>query len=95
MYLTWLNFFPLSLGWNYRYYCPVPGCVHHILNCLEPNGETINTKVVDTENENEAKTSNLNTDVNDAVPKQESGAKIKSKHFPHITALKQHYSKVI
>ena len=42
--------------------------------------------------ESETNTDNKNSDSNSA--KSEFSGKIRSKHFPHITALKQHYSKV-
>ena len=86
--------FPLILGWSYRYYCPIPGCVHHILSCMKLNGENCNTTEVNIENEKETKASNISCDVKDEAPKKDLGTKINPKHFPHITALKQHYSKV-
>ena len=72
------------LGWQYRYYCPIPGCIHHILKCLEEDEN-------DSRKSHRLKDDNKNgsNDTNDLKQK------IKSRHFINITSLKQHYSKVI
>ena len=81
-YLTYLT------GWSYRYYCPIPGCGHHILSTLG-NEQTTN-KGNDNVDENDASNATKDDEL-----KILSKGKSKSIHFPHVTALKQHYSKVL
>ena len=75
--------FFIIVGWKYRYYCPIPGCVHHILKCLEDDTKTAHANDVYKENKKDNNT-----------PQNNSDPKIKSKYFANITSLKQHYSKV-
>ena len=75
-------------GWSYRYYCPIPGCGHHILSTL--GNEQYTNKISDNGDENDASKA-----TKEGGLKIMSKEKSKSAHFPHVTALKQHYSKVL
>ena len=82
LYLTYLT------GWSYQYYCPIPGCGHHILNSL------VNEQGTNKGNDNGDENDASNAEKEDEL-KILSKGKSKSIHFPHVTALKQHYSKVL
>ena len=74
----------MFLGWQYRYYCPIPGCSHHILKCLKEDINGVIKENVQKENEK--------VTLDD---EKKSEQKTKSGHFTNITSLKQHYSKVV
>ena len=85
----------LFSGWNYRYYCPIPGCAHHILNSVDLNCADDESNSIEIESNNAHENDSIKTNGVRITPEKCGGNnKHISKHFPHITALKQHYSKV-
>ena len=88
-YLTYLT------GWSYRYYCPIPGCIHHILSCVTQSDVRKGASKDNTSKTFGQKKEDTSNDANvQSLPINDSKCKDSRKHFPHITALKQHYSKV-